>query len=253
MREEGLQNVRTKSSASDIVTEADVAAEKLIHQELRALDNSLGFWGEESNRQPDENAFWLVDPIDGTNNFAMGLPLFAVNIALNNGPDTVIGVTLSLPSQRVYWAAAGAGSWLRQADGSEVRILVSEAAELAQAFLTTGFPYHRAEHADNNSAEHSYFISRAQGVRCFGSAAMDLAFVASGALGGYWESWINPWDAAPGALLVREAGGRVTNYAGEPWALTDRDIVASNGKAGVHDALLEGIRTARATLSSPLF
>ncbi len=153
MRAAGLQDVRTKSSASDIVTEADVAAEALIREQLAALAPALGFWGEESNRRPQESAFWVVDPIDGTNNFAMGMPLFAVNIALQDGPRTVIGVTVALPDRRIYWAAAGEGVYLRRPDGVEHRLLVSSADDLADVFLTTGFPYHRAENADNNSAE----------------------------------------------------------------------------------------------------
>jgi myo-inositol-1(or 4)-monophosphatase len=253
MRREGLQDVRSKSSASDIVTEADVASEKLIRTELSELDGSLGFWGEESNRQPDEPLFWIVDPIDGTNNFAMGLPLFAVNIALQNGPETVLGVTVALPDRRVYWAEAGRGAYLRYADGSEQRLVVRSAERLQDVFLTTGFPYHRAENADNNSAEHAYLLSRAQGIRCLGASAMDLAFVASGALGGYWEAWIKPWDAAPGALMVREAGGQVTTYAGDEWTLTDNTLVASNGRPGIHNTILDGIRSARAGLSDPLF
>lgn len=118
MRAAGLHDVRTKSSAIDIVTEADVAAEKLIRERLTVLDPSLGFWGEESNRPPQEPAFWVVDPIDGTNNFAMGLPLFAVNIALHDGDQTLLGVTLELPAERLYWAVAGEGTYLRSADGT---------------------------------------------------------------------------------------------------------------------------------------
>ena len=178
MREEGLQNIRRKSSASDLVTEADVAAEKLIREGLAALDASVGFWGEESNRRPDEIAFWVVDPIDGTNNYAMGLPLYAVNIGLQNGPDTVLGVTVELPARRIYWAVAGEGAYLRTQDGTEQRLHVNGSVNLENTFLTTGFPYHRAEHADNNSAEHLYFLSRAQGIRCLGASAIDLVFVA---------------------------------------------------------------------------
>ena len=151
MRAEGLANVRTKSSASDLVTEADVAAEKLIRAGLAELEPSLGFWGEESNSRPQEPAFWIVDPIDGTNNYAMGLPLFAVNIALQDGPRTVLGVTVESPARRVFWAMAGEGAHVRSPDRSEQRLQVSGAETIADAFLTTGFPYHRTSHADNYS------------------------------------------------------------------------------------------------------
>ena len=249
MRNQGLRDIRRKSSDIDIVTEADVAAEGLIREGLAALDSKLGFWGEESNRRPDEAAFWVVDPIDGTNNFAMGLPLYAVNIALQNGPDTMLGVTLELPAQRVYWAVAGEGAYLRTPDGAEQQLHVSPATTLDRMFLTTGFPYHRAEHMDNNSAEHLYFLTRAQGVRSLGASAIDFSFVATGALGGYWEGWLKPWDAAPGALLVREAGGRVTNYDGDEWGLHDQTVIATNGQPQVHQALLDGVRAARAGLA----
>jgi myo-inositol-1(or 4)-monophosphatase len=249
IREKGLQDVRRKSSAIDLQTEADVAAEKLIREELGALDSSLGFWGEESNKKPEETAFWIVDPIDGTNNFTMGLPLYAVNIALQDGPQTVVGVTVELPSRRVYWAAVGEGAYLRSADGSQQRLHVNQAGTLESAFLSTGFPYHRTEHADNNGAEHLHFLSRAQGIRCLGASAIELAYVAAGMLGGYWEGWLNPWDVAPGALLVREAGGRITNYEGDEWALDDRSVIATNGQAQVHQSLIAGIRTVRSQLT----
>ena len=252
MRAAGLQDIRNKSSASDIVTEADVASEKLLRAELAALGPSYGFWGEESNLPPDEAVYWIVDPIDGTNNFAMGLPLYAVNIALCDGPDAVLGVTLAMPSRTIYWSTTVGGAWQRAGNGRDQALHVSPATRLDQVFLTTGFPYHRAEHADNNSAEHTYMLSRAQGLRCLGSSAMDLVFVASGALGGYWEPWIKPWDAAPGALLIREAGGRVTNYDGDDWTLTDHTIVASNGQPDVHDGMLDAIRTARESLEESL-
>src|SRR5207244_2211509 len=126
-------------------------------------------------------------------------------------------------------------------DGSQSRLHVNQVAQLARALLTTGFPYHRAESPDNNSAEFNYFLIQAQGVRCMGSAALDLANVASGALAAFWEGWLNPWDVAPGALLLQEAGGLVTDYDGQPWRLTSRSVVASNGQPQLHRELLEGI------------
>ena len=130
-------------------------------------------------------------------------------------------------------------------DGAEQRLHVSPADNLADVFLTTGFPYHRAENGQQQCGT-ATFLRRAQGIRCLGASAMDFAFVATGALGGYWEGWLKPWDAAPGALLVREAGGRVTNYDGDEWGLHDQTVVASNGQPRVHQALLDGVREARA-------
>ena len=226
MQRDGLHNVRGKSSVIDLVTEADVAAEQLIGQTLRSQYPNIGFWGEESNQPPQEEYFWVVDPIDGTINFANNLPFFAVNIALNLRNTTLSGVTLELPAWRVYRAEAGQGAFMRESDGRQQRLHVNGAEQLNAALLSTGFPYHRGEHPDNNGAEYTYFLARAQGVRCMGSAALDLAYVAAGALAGYWESWLSPWDAAVGALLVREAGGQVSDYRGNPWTLSSAQLVA---------------------------
>ncbi|MCC6169875.1 MAG: inositol monophosphatase [Caldilineaceae bacterium] len=252
MQAEGLKNVRGKSNEIDLVTEADVAAEQAIRTALAARYPAIGFWGEESNQPPAEAAFWVVDPIDGTINFANGLPYCAVNIALQQEGQVVLGVTLELPARHLYWAERGQGAYLRPANGPEVRMGVNDSRHLGSALLTTGFPYHRGEHEDNNLAEFGYFIAHSQGVRCMGSAALDLVNVARGALAGYWEGWLNPWDAAPGVLMVREAGGTVTDYSGAPWQLTSKTLVASNGRPALHAALLEGIQQARRGLSASL-
>ena len=252
MQADGLRNITSKSSEIDLVTEADVAAERLIRSELAARYPAVELWGEESNQPPSGDLFWVVDPIDGTINFAGGLPYFAVNIALQAGEQTVLGVTLELPARRLYFARRGEGAFRRDLDGREQRLRVNAASTLRRALLTTGFPYSRAEFADNNLPEFSYFMAHSMGVRTMGSAAMDLVNVASGGMAAYWESWLNPWDAAPGVVLVAEAGGRVTDYRGAPWQLTKRTLVASNGQPDLHQALLDGIRTARQGLSRPL-
>lgn len=252
MQAEGLKNVRGKSNEIDLVTEADVAAEQAIRTLLAARYPGIGFWGEESNQPPQEAAFWVVDPIDGTINFANGLPFCAVNIALQQDGQVVLGVTLELATRHLFWAELGKGAFMRQAGGQDVRLRVNDSSRLSSALLTTGFPYHRGEHEDNNLAEFGYFIAHAQGVRCMGSAAMDLVNVARGALAGYWEGWLNPWDAAPGVLMVREAGGAVTDYSGAPWQLTSKTLLASNGQPALHAALLDGIYTARRDLQATL-
>lgn len=253
MRRAGLQNVRGKATAIDLVTEADVASEALLRSELHRLYPAVGFWGEESNQQPNEDYFWLVDPIDGTVNYANGVPHYSITVALNKvaddqHPTTLLGVTLQLPFGDIYWAIQGRGAFLRAASGREQRLTVNQVTQLDRALLITGFPYHRAEAEDNNGREFAYFLQHSQGVRTMGSAALDLAFVASGAMAAYWEGWLKPWDAATGALLVREAGGAVTDYNGASWTLTSGSLVASNGQPALQQALLEGIRVARAGL-----
>lgn len=250
MRQAGLQQVQSKSAVIDLVTEADLASEAFLRNALQRLYPEVGFWGEESNQPPTEEFFWLVDPIDGTTNFATGLPHYAINVALCQGHSANLAVTLHLPVGNVYWAVAGQGAFLRTPDGHQQRLQVNQAQQLNRASITTGFPYHRAESTDNNGSEFAYFLPRCQSVRCLGSAALDLAFVASGALAAFWEGWLGPWDASAGVLLVHEAGGRVTDYQGNPWQLPGKTgLIASNGQAELHDALLTGIQAVRAQLT----
>lgn len=250
MQRNGLLNAKRKGVDTDIVTEADVASERLIRSALHDLDTGIGFWGEESNRRPAEDAYWLVDPIDGTVNFAHGLPYSAVNIALQVGGATVLGVTVQMPYRRIYWAERGQGAFLQEPGAAPRRLHVSEVPTLRAAFLATGFPYHNGEAEDDNSAEFVHFSPRCLGLRVLGAGAVDIAQVAAGILAGFWEGWLSPWDAAAGALLVREAGGRVTDYAGAEWGVDSKGLVASNGY--IHDLMLEGIRTARTAVSERL-
>jgi myo-inositol-1(or 4)-monophosphatase len=248
MQDAGLRNIKSKSSAGDLVTEADVACERLIRQSLGQIYPQVGLWGEESNTMPDTEYFWLVDPIDGTSNYAFGLDYNAVNIALQHRETTLLGVTYQIHTGRVYYGRAGEGAYRREAHGAETRLQVNDVAELGRALITTGFPYHSGASADNNAAEFARILQLAGGVRCLGSAALDLAHVASGALCAFWEGWLNPWDAAPGVLFVREAGGRVTDYAGAEWSIHSVPLVSSNGQPGVHDVLLGAIVEARSNL-----
>jgi myo-inositol-1(or 4)-monophosphatase len=161
-------------------------------------------------------------------------------------------VTLELPARRIYYAMRGAGAHQRDPGGQERRLHVNRAPTLETALLSTGFPYIRPERAGNDLAELAYFLARAQGVRCMGAAALDLAFVAAGHLAAYWETGLKPWDAAAGALLVAEAGGQVSDHSGAPWTLRQPAMVASNGQPSLHQALITGIRTARASLAPTL-
>lgn len=250
MRREGLAKVQRKSSEIDLVTEADLASEALLREELVTLYPQVGFWGEESNQRPTTEYFWLADPIDGTTNFSSNLPFYAINVALCHGDNAIIGVTLELPTCTIYWSKTGEGAYQRNPDGTETRLAVNTATDLRRTVICTGFPYHRGESADNNSREIAYFIPRAQSTRCLGSAALELAYIATGALGVFWEGWLGPWDAAAGVLHVREAGGRVTDYAGEDWKLPGGlGLIATNGQDPVHQTMLSGIHTVRANLS----
>lgn len=250
MQREGLTQVRGKSNEIDIVTEADVANEHFIREALAERFPGIDFWGEESNSLPDSDQYWVVDPIDGTVNYANGVPYYAVNIGLNQGEAMTLAVTVELPLGRVYWALRDQGAYMRDVGGAVQRLQVNRINGLRQAILSTGFPYTRAENPDNNSAEFAHFIPRCSGLRRMGSCAVDMALVASGVFAAHWEGDLNAWDIAPGALLIGEAGGLVTDYDGNPWTPARRDFIASNGQAGLHRAMIDGIRTARATLAS---
>jgi myo-inositol-1(or 4)-monophosphatase len=252
MQDAGLRNVKSKTSAGDLVTEADVASERLIRDALAQHYPSVGLWGEESNTMPGTAYFWLVDPIDGTTNYAFGLDYNAVNIALQHREQTLLGVTHQIHTGRVYYSLAGAGAIRREAGGAEMRLRVNDVADLRRALVATGFPYHSGTSADNNTAEFARITTLSGSVRCLGAAALDLAHVASGALSAFWEGWLNAWDAAPGVLFVREAGGLVTDYDGAEWTIHSGPLVSSNGQPGVHDVLLAAIQDVRTGLPESL-
>jgi myo-inositol-1(or 4)-monophosphatase len=249
MRRAGLGAIKGKSNETDLVTAADIACEQYIREALWAHYPGLDLLGEESGQQPASEYYWIVDPIDGTVNYATGLPYSSVTIALHRGRETLLGVTCQHESGLVYHSRLGHGAFVRRPDGSDERLSVNGAARLIDVLTATGFPYHAKESPDDNLAEIGYFLSRVRAVRVLGSAALDLCHVATGALGAFWEGWLNPWDAAAGVLFVREAGGRVTDYAGNEWRIGSWGVVASNGQPAIHDGLLAGIRQARATLT----
>jgi myo-inositol-1(or 4)-monophosphatase len=211
--------------AIDLVTDYDRRAESLILGRLRAAFPEHALNAEESGRTAGSAHEWLVDPLDGTTNYAHGFPVFAVSLALTIRGALALGVVYDPLRDELYTAEAGQGAALNGA-----RLRVSPVAELDRALLATGFAYDVRTRARNNLAEFGRFVLRCQGVRRAGSAALDCAWVAAGRLDGYWELSISPWDVAAGALLVREAGGRVTTPSGGPNFLAEGAILASNGR-----------------------
>ena len=235
-------SVHFKSSDIDVVTEADIASEQLIVGAIRQEFPGHRILSEEGLGTldalvADSAPVWLVDPLDGTVNYAHGFPLWGVSLALAESGRVRTAVTFDPLHDQIYWAEAGQGAWR-----NGTRLQVSGAADLRRALVATGFAYKRATLTDNNLAEFSAVMPGVQGVRRGGSAVLDLAYLAAGQLDGYWEMHLNPWDWAAGWLLVEEAGGRVTDMRGEPWALSSGDMVATNGS--LHDELLA--RLARA-------
>ncbi len=236
-------SVRVKSSDIDIVTEADIAAERLIVNAIRQTFPSHRVYSEEGlgnakSLDTVDSPLWLVDPLDGTVNYAHGYPSWAISLALSESGQVVLAVTFDPLRDEIFTAQRDKGAWC---NGSQIS--VSSVSEMHQALVATGFAYKRATLADNNLAEFSTMMPQVQGLRRAGAAVLDLAHLASGRLDGYWEMHLRPWDWAAGWLLVREAGGQVTDRRGRPWSLTSGDMVASNGL--LHRDLLSCLARAR--------
>lgn len=232
-RGEGVAIAATKSAVADIVTEADREVEALIRERLARERPGDGFLGEESDAERGTTDItWVVDPIDGTVNYAYGIPAYAVSIAAVTGaPDPALwqaraGVVFNPVSGELFRGARGSGAWL---DG--VRLAVS-APSPAGALLATGFGYDPATHA-GDLARVARVMPLARDLRRIGSAALDLAFVAAGRLDGYFERGLNPWDHAAGGLLVEEAGGRLGGLVG---ARPSRELTVASGP-GLFDRL----------------
>jgi myo-inositol-1(or 4)-monophosphatase len=223
-------------SEFDLVTAADRASEKLIVERLRSRFPSHSIVAEEGGGVAHDSGYvWYVDPVDGTTNFAHGFPVFAVSLALTRRGQLVAGVVYDPLRDELFAAEAGRGATL---NGSPVK--ASTQTELSKSLLATGFPYDVRTNPHNNFAQFRQFQLRAQAVRRAGSAALDCAWMAAGRLDGYWEFRTNPWDVGAGALLVREAGGRVTTAEGDENFLGRDSIVASNGP--IHAQMLRVLR-----------
>jgi len=211
--------VGRKSSRRDLVTAADVGAERLVVQRLRDLGDGAAIEAEEeTSDEASDGLRWFLDPLDGTVNFVHGIPNFSVSLALYRGPVPIFGLVHAPRLGETFVAASGAGSWLLEAGREPRRLAASGTTELSEAILATGFPYRRGELANSNLENFGRFFYDVRGLRRLGSAALDLAYVAAGRLDGFWELHLSPFDVAAGALLVREAGGTVEDFAGgERW------------------------------------
>lgn len=241
------QATRAKRGFFDIVTEADVASERFIADAIGATYPGHGLYAEESaqGHPPDVEWLWIVDPVDGTTNYSHGLPLFAVNLALSHWGAPVLGVTHDPSAGRTYWAETGGGAWVRHA-GEDRPIRVSTTADLEHALLATGFVHARIAGPTRNRAEFHALDLQTQAVRRLGSAAIVMAWIASGYLEGYWEADLKPWDVAAGCVLIKEAGGALTQYDGSRFGLDSRTMVASNGRPGVHQPICDTLARIRA-------
>lgn len=216
----------TKGASTDLVTVFDRRAEELIVTGLRARYPDHRILAEEGGERHGDPAgpCWIVDPLDGTTNFAHGLPWFSVSIACAIDDEVRVGVVLCPALGWTFGAILGRGAMLNGRP-----LAVSKTAALDLALLSTGFPYDRRTSIENNLAQFVAFKRRAQGIRRTGSAALDLALVADGRFDGYWEMKLAPWDIAAGILLVKEAGGAVSDWRGHPVNLFRGEVLATNG------------------------
>jgi len=220
----------------DIVTEADQQAESMIIAAIHNQYPDHDILAEESPATHAGSLYrWIIDPLDGTTNYAHGYPVFCVSIALEREGISILGVVFNPMLGEMFVAVKGQGAFL-----NDKPITVSETTELSRSLLATGFPYDIRFTKENNMDHFESMALKAQAIRRAGSAALDLAYVAAGRFDGFWELKLSPWDTAAGCLLVEEAGGTITDLHGEGFTLTAPHIVASNGR--IHGQILSVLR-----------
>ncbi len=228
----------TKKGDINLVTEADLASEALIVERIKSHFPRHAILAEEAGNAvvtgEDGGHKWIIDPLDGTTNYAHGYPCFCVTIALEHEGEIVLGVTYDPTRDELFTAEKGRGATL---NGKPIR--VSRTDELGNALLVTGFPYD-IKHREKFARHLTEFLLTSRGVRRDGSAAIDLAYVACGRFDGFWEEGLNPWDVAAGKLLIEEAGGTVSYYNGSPFSIYTPPIVASNGT--IHAEMLNVLK-----------
>jgi myo-inositol-1(or 4)-monophosphatase len=227
-----------KKGDINLVTEADLASEKLIIERIKSYYPKHSILAEESGEAVilggELNWKWIIDPLDGTTNYAHGYPCFCVTIALEHNGEIVLGVTFDPTRNELFAAERGKGATLNNKP-----IRVSGTEKLSESLLVTGFPYNFKE--KENFARHlTDFLLHSRGVRRDGSAAIDMAYVACGRFDGFWEEGLNPWDVAAGVLLIEEAGGQVSYYDNTKYSIYKPPILASNG--AIHGEMLNVLK-----------
>ncbi len=224
-------------NAVNLVTDADTQAEQAIIERIREAHPEHQILAEEQGIvvQNDSSYKWVIDPLDGTTNFAHGFPAYCVSIGVEYQGSCILGVVFDPTRQELFVGETGGGAFL-----NDQRIRVSQTASLNAALVVTGFGYDIRETSNNNLDYFARFALRAQGIRRMGAAALDLCYVASGRLDGYWELKLHPWDTAAGVVIVEEAGGQVTDLQGNPYSIYGTGIVASNGQ--FHNEMVDVLR-----------
>jgi myo-inositol-1(or 4)-monophosphatase len=234
-----IQGEVDKVTSSDIITKdfnslvsyVDTTAEQMLVAELSLLLPQAGYVTEENTTTQDTNEAytWIIDPLDGTTNFLKGIPHYSTSIALMFNGKIILGVVNDITQNTIYHAIAGHGAFANNRP-----IQVSKVENLAEAIIVTGFPYERTKDFEGNLAALTHFLRQSRGIRRLGSAALDLAYVASGKLEIYYESQLNIWDIAAGVLLVEEAGGLVSDIKGQANHLQEASVIVSNKYLHAH-------------------
>jgi myo-inositol-1(or 4)-monophosphatase len=224
-------DISRKSTGLDLVTEVDLLSERFIKERISTYYPKHGILAEESGAQASASAYrWIIDPLDGTTNYAHAYPLFAVAIALERAGEVILGVVYDPIRDELFAAEKGSGAML---NGRTIH--VSRIETLADSLLVTGFPYN--VRSDRRNIEYfGRFIDKAQAVRRDGSAALDLCYLACGRFDGFWELGLKPWDMGAGKIIVEEAGGQVTKFDGRPVTIYEPEILATNGL--IHDEMM---------------
>jgi myo-inositol-1(or 4)-monophosphatase len=220
----------------DLVTEMDVKSEKLIVSRLKKLFPTFSFLTEEAEAVDTDSDFrWIIDPLDGTTNYAHGFPIWCVSIALEYRREIVVAVVYVPILDELFTATMHESAKL---NGKSIK--VTEREQLTDSLLATGFPYDIRTSEENNLDYFSRFAVRAQAIRRAGSAALDLCYLAAGRFDGFWELKLHPWDTAAGILIVEQAGGRVSDFDGGKYSIFDKNLLASNGK--IHVQMVDVLR-----------
>lgn len=222
-----------RKGSIDLVTDADLAAEKYIIGQITKLFPKHSICAEEGGTIEKAGEFiWFIDPIDGTTNFAHGFPYFSISLGLVKNNETILGLVYNPVSGECFLAERGSGAFL-----NDEQIKVSTETKLQNSLLLTGFPYDVATTEKNNLRAFNKATKATQGVRSLGSAALDLCQVACGRFEAFWELSLQPWDLAAGSLIVTEAGGKISNCDGGQFSVRGNEILASNGL--IHDELIQ--------------
>jgi myo-inositol-1(or 4)-monophosphatase len=219
----------------NLVTEADQRSEEVILSIIKDSYPNHRILAEETGESGNSSSFkWIIDPLDGTTNYAHGYPCFCVSLAIEYEEEVIYGAVYDPVKDELFTAEKGKGAFI---NGKAIK--TSSTKQLDQSLLCTGFPYDVRDDMDSNILNFRTFLMKAQAVRRDGSAALDLCHTAAGRFDGFWEQKLFPWDVAAGGLLVTEAGGKLTNFTGGNFSIYDKEIVASNGL--IHDQMVEAL------------